>query len=80
MAGNIECAVAFIPYYAECVEKSPASVGGDLRMFEQLEVECTQNLPLNGTATLVRNTTTRNLSAFLCISRHRLTINLQLCR
>ena len=80
VAGDIECAVAFIPYYTECVENSPASVGGDLRMFEQLEIECTENLPMNGTATLVRNAAKRNLFGLLSIDRHILTIHLQLCR
>eukprot|EP01052_Picozoa_sp_SAG31_P007536 SAG31_NODE_359_length_17032_cov_11.017894_20_plen_242_part_00 len=55
------CALAFIPYFVECVEKrGPGPASGDLRVFAELEDQCSNHLKLNETAILLAMVTDRD--------------------
>jgi hypothetical protein len=46
-------ALACIPWYVECVEKSGPGMGGDLEQFACLKVACSKNLSSDDTTTAV---------------------------
>eukprot|EP01052_Picozoa_sp_SAG31_P013875 SAG31_NODE_846_length_11539_cov_70.858392_9_plen_307_part_00 len=55
------CALAFIPYYVECVEKrGPGPASGDLRVFSELEDQCSNHLKLNESGVLLAMVTERD--------------------
>ena len=52
------CALAFIPYYTECIEQVAGGSGGqssagDMRVFAELSEQCTAHLPAEETAILL---------------------------
>ena len=48
------CALAFIPYYVECIEtRGPGPASGDLRVYAELETQCSDHLLDNETAILM---------------------------
>ena len=53
------CALAFIPYFAQCIEQTTASGGAghssteDVRVFTLLFSQCTEHLPANETSVLL---------------------------
>ena len=52
------CALAFIPYYTQCIEQVAGGSGGqssagDMRVFAELSEQCTAHLPAEETAILL---------------------------
>ena len=58
---DASCALAFIPYYVDCIEQSTAGVLApgsssspeDVRVFALLFLQCTQHMPANETGVLL---------------------------